>query len=47
MIYVNKRAYAHCRPTEAQLESPTQIFGLKPRWFKDGNLARDFEDYEM
>ena len=47
MIYVNKRAYAHRRPTEVQLEKLIQIFGSKPRWFKDGNWARDFDDYEM
>jgi hypothetical protein len=47
MVYVNKRAYAHRRPTEVQLEKLIQIFGSKPRWFKDGKCARDFDDYEM
>ncbi|KAF8800150.1 hypothetical protein BYT27DRAFT_6845104 [Phlegmacium glaucopus] len=47
MVFVNKKAYAHRRPTELQLAKLTKIFGSEPRWFKDGQRAKDFDDYEM
>jgi hypothetical protein len=35
-VTVNVKRLSHLRPTESQMERLIQIFGCRPRWFKDG-----------